>query len=112
MTYTKKQRETMGFIQSFSKENGIAPSFKEMSEKFEISIVSIHERINALVSKGAILKVKNQSRAIKILDDDYLGASKEDLRNALRNALEGSEGWENVARELLGVVAENNLILP
>jgi len=41
---TKKQMETLSFVQEFSGKNKRTPTLKEIAEYFRISMVSVYER--------------------------------------------------------------------
>ena len=74
-TYTTKQRDALRIIQNSIEEQGIAPTLEEIAyEMGGISRVAVLDHLRALEKKGAIRRKARQSRAIEILDQDYLPA--------------------------------------
>jgi repressor LexA len=71
MTLTKRQREILTFLGSYSEEHGYAPSFEEIAEHFNYnSLATVHEHLSNLERKGYIRRSYNESRAIEILPSD------------------------------------------
>lgn len=67
---TKRQKEVLDFIKKFINEKGYSPTLEEIKKKLKLSAVStIHQHINALISKGYIKKFDNLARAIEISSD-------------------------------------------
>ncbi len=64
---TPKQKKTLDYLSSFSEKRGYMPSLKEISDHFNIAIVSAYERIRHLENKGRIQKTKGRPREIIIL---------------------------------------------
>ena len=64
---TKKQLELFDFIQKYTTENGVAPSFDEMKDYMGLkSKSSIHRLISALEKKEAVHRLPRQARAIEL----------------------------------------------
>ncbi len=64
---TKKQKQVLNFVESFTKKHTYAPSLEEVRKHFGLSSVSTaHHHIAKLVKEGLIKKEKNEPRAIKI----------------------------------------------
>ena len=64
---TKKQREVLDFIQSYSKKKGYAPSLEDICKNFGLSSVSTaHFHISKLKKEGYLEKLKNRARAISV----------------------------------------------
>jgi repressor LexA len=71
MPLTKRQREILTFLESYTDENGYAPSFEEIAEQFGFtSLATVHEHLSNLERKGAIRRGYNESRAIEILPSE------------------------------------------
>src|SRR5918996_1607476 len=71
MPLTKRQREILDFLTSYSEQNGYAPSFEEIARQFEYnSLATVHEHLSNLERKGYIKRAYNESRAIEILPSD------------------------------------------
>jgi repressor LexA len=68
MPLTKRQREILTYLNSYTEENGYAPSFEEIAEQFGYnSLATVHEHLSNLERKGYIKRGYNESRAIEIL---------------------------------------------
>src|SRR3954470_4474042 len=68
MPLTKRQREILNYLSSYTEQNGYAPSFEEIAESFNYnSLATVHEHLSNLERKGYIQRSYNESRAITIL---------------------------------------------
>ena len=68
MPLTKRQREILTYLGSYTTSNGFAPSFEEIAEEFNYnSLATVHEHLSNLERKGYIKRSYNESRAIEIL---------------------------------------------
>jgi repressor LexA len=68
MPLTKRQREILDFLTSYSEQNGYAPSFEEIARQFNYnSLATVHEHLTNLERKGYIRRTPNESRAIEIV---------------------------------------------
>jgi repressor LexA len=68
---TKRQREILSYLGSYSEMNGYAPSFEEIAEQFDYSsLATVHEHLSNLERKGYIKRSYNESRAIEILPSE------------------------------------------
>jgi repressor LexA len=73
MPLTKRQREILNYLTLYSEQNGYAPSFEEIAEKFSYSsLATVHEHLSNLERKGFIKRSYNESRAIEILPSDLM----------------------------------------
>ena len=71
MPLTKRQREILNYLATYSEQNGYAPSFEEIAETFEYSsLATVHEHLTNLERKGYIKRSYNESRAIEILPSE------------------------------------------
>src|SRR3978361_629238 len=71
MPLTKRQREILTYLTTYSEQNGFAPSFEEIAENFDYnSLATVHEHLTNLERKGFIKRSYNESRAIEILPSD------------------------------------------
>lgn len=60
MPLTKRQREILTFLQSYSEEHGYAPSFDEIARQFNYnSLATVHEHLTNLERKGYIKRSYN-----------------------------------------------------
>lgn len=66
---TKKQLAVLNYIQDFTEEKGISPSYREIQAGLELASVSaVAEHIDNLVAKGVLKKVPGAARTLEILD--------------------------------------------
>lgn len=71
MALTKRQREILSFLESYTDSNGYAPSFEEIAAQFNYnSLATVHEHLSNLERKGYIRRSYNESRSIEILPSD------------------------------------------
>lgn len=71
MPLTRRQREILDYLSEYASENGYAPSFDEIAERFDYaSLATVHEHLSNLERKGYIKRSYNESRAIEILPSD------------------------------------------
>jgi len=70
---TKKQKEVLDFVKTFSTNKGYAPSLEEIQRKFKMASVSTaHFYISKLKRAGYLEKLKNKARAISIPEKEPL----------------------------------------
>lgn len=68
MALTKRQSEILSYVQQQIQDNGYAPSFDEIAERFGFkSLATVHEHLTNLERKGYIHRAHNESRAIEVL---------------------------------------------
>ena len=68
MPLTRRQRQILDYLNSYSAANGYAPSFEEIAEHFNYnSLATVHEHLTNIERKGYIKRTYNESRAIEIL---------------------------------------------
>ena len=71
MPLTKRQREILDFLTSYSEAFGYAPSFEEIAAQFNYnSLATVHEHLTNLERKGYIKRSYNESRAIEIMPSE------------------------------------------
>src|SRR3989344_3387575 len=64
---TKRQKEVLDFVETYSRKKGYAPSFEEIRKKLKLASVStIHFHISKLKAGGYLGKIDNKARAISI----------------------------------------------
>lgn len=69
---TKRQRELLNWVDTFIKEHGYGPSYREIMNGLgykSVSTVAIH--INGLLSRGYIRKRDNSARSLEVVSADY-----------------------------------------
>ena len=66
---TKKQQAVLDFLQDYTEENGVSPSYREIMTGLGLSSVSaVAEHIDNLVAKGVLQKNPGEARSLEILD--------------------------------------------
>jgi repressor LexA len=71
MPLTKRQREILSYLETYTADNGYAPSFEEIAAQFNYnSLATVHEHLSNLERKGYIRRTYNESRAIEILPSE------------------------------------------
>ncbi len=71
MPLTKRQRQILDYLATYSGEHGFAPSFEEIAHQFNYnSLATVHEHLTNLERKGYIRRSYNESRAIEILPSE------------------------------------------
>jgi len=71
MSLTKRQREILDYLSTYSDDKGYAPSFEEIASKFNYSsLATVHEHLSNLERKSYIKRKYNESRGIEILPSD------------------------------------------
>ena len=69
MALTKRQKEILDFIQSFSEQKGYAPSYREIAQHFELSsVATVAEHVESLRAKGLLAKAPNEARSLTLVD--------------------------------------------
>ena len=70
---TKKQKEVLDFLNTYSKDKGYAPSLDEVRRYFKLASVSTaHYYLKKLEEEGYLEKTSNQSRSINIYSNEVL----------------------------------------
>ena len=65
---TKRQRDILNFIHTFSRKKGFQPSMREIGEQFGIkSTHGVHRHLQALQKKGYLKRPPGQGRALELV---------------------------------------------
>lgn len=65
---TKKQRELLGFIDTFTVAHGYSPSYREIMRALDYKSVStVATHINNLIERGHLRKRENSARSLEVL---------------------------------------------
>src|SRR6202012_4610230 len=68
MAVTRRQKEVLDFLESFTQRNGYSPSFEEIARGLELkSLATVHKHITNLEKKGLLDRVHNRSRSIDVV---------------------------------------------
>ena len=66
---TKKQRELLRFIETFIKQHGYSPSYREIMRGLNYtSVATVALHVNSLVTRGHLQKRDNSARSLEVLD--------------------------------------------
>ena len=66
---TKKQQAVLDFLQDYTEEKGVSPSYREIMAGLGLTSVSaVAEHIDNLVAKGVLVKKPGEARSLEILD--------------------------------------------
>lgn len=66
---TKKQKEILGFIANFVKNNNSPPTFREISNSLGISVGTVQDQLQSLQKKGFLSWIPNKKRSLKLRDN-------------------------------------------
>lgn len=103
MTYlTERQKEILEFIQDYRKERGIAPTHREICERFGFSSYgTAYKHLKLLQEKGFLRRDWNQKRGIELLRAIPGGEGEHEIpflgRIAAGRPIEAISGQERVA---------------
>jgi repressor LexA len=103
MTYlTERQKEILEYIQEYRKERGIAPTHREICERFGFSSYgTAYKHLKLLQEKGFLRRDWNQKRGIELLRAIPGGEGDRDLpffgRIAAGRPIEALSGGDRVA---------------
>ncbi len=65
---SKRQKEIYDFIGLFDEQNGYSPTYREIAEHLGLrSAGTVKQHVDALAAKGAIEKLYNTNRSLKVL---------------------------------------------
>jgi repressor LexA len=68
MPLTRRQKQILDYLQEYIGQNGYAPSFEEIAERFAFrSLATVHEHLTNLERKGYIHRAHNESRSIEVI---------------------------------------------
>lgn len=69
MTTTPKQLATLVFIRAYIRKHGQPPTLREIADRFNVSTVTIHERIHAMEALGILTITPHKSRSIRLVGE-------------------------------------------
>jgi repressor LexA len=84
MNLTPKQLEVVELIKACRIKNGYSPTMQELAQELGVSKVTVFERIEALIRKGALHREANKARSLSIAE-----SYRADERSPLRFPLVG-----------------------
>ena len=71
MNLTPKQLEVLELIRDSQNANGYSPTMQELAQQIGVSKVTVFERIEALIRKGALTREPNRARSLSIAEKYY-----------------------------------------
>lgn len=86
---TERQRDILNFIREFQKERGMAPTHREICDRFGFSSYgTVYKHLSLLEKKGLIRRDWNQKRGVELVDEhepeDKRGGTRRDERSNAR----------------------------
>jgi repressor LexA len=68
MAITRRQKEVIDFLSSFTQKNGYSPSYEEIAQGLGLtSLATVHKHVTNLQNKGLLQRAHNRSRSIDVL---------------------------------------------
>jgi repressor LexA len=68
MAITRRQKEVIDFLTSFTQKNGYSPSYEEIASGLGLSsLATVHKHVTNLQNKGLLQRAHNRSRSIDVL---------------------------------------------
>jgi len=68
MAITRRQKEVIDFLSSFTSSNGYSPSYEEIAAGLGLSsLATVHKHVTNLQNKGLLQRAHNRSRSIDVL---------------------------------------------
>ena len=68
MAITKRQKEVIDFLSSFTSKHGYSPSYEEIAEGLGLnSLATVHKHVTNLQTKGLLQRAHNRSRSIDVV---------------------------------------------
>src|SRR3989344_2583860 len=75
---TKRQKEVLDFVESYTTKKGYSPSFEEIRKRLKLASVStIHFHISKLKKGGYLGNIENKARAISIASKEPIEAIRQ-----------------------------------
>jgi repressor LexA len=67
---TERQRDILQFIREFQREHGVAPTHREICDRFGFSSYgTVYKHLSLLEKKGLIRRDWNQKRGVEVIDE-------------------------------------------
>ena len=68
MAITRRQKEVIDFLSSFTNKNGYSPSYEEIAAGLGLSsLATVHKHVTNLQNKGMLQRMHNRSRSIDVI---------------------------------------------
>lgn len=72
LTLTPKQLRIFQLVREWRVTRGYSPTMQELANELGVSKVTVFEHVEALITKGALMRDKNKARSLSIADDAVL----------------------------------------
>ena len=74
MAITRRQKEVIDFLSSFTTKNGYSPSYEEIAAGLGLnSLATVHKHVTNLQTKGLLQRAHNRSRSIDVIPQRAAG---------------------------------------
>ena len=101
---TKRQKEVLDFVGSYSQKKGYAPSFEEIRKQLKLASVStVHFHISKLKEGGYVGKIENKARAISVASKELM------VKIPLLGMIAAGEPIEAIQQNEFIAIPKNNL---
>lgn len=77
LTLTPKQLRIFQLVREWRATRGYSPTMQELANELGVSKVTVFEHVEALISKGALMRDKNKARSLSIAEDAVLPHERE-----------------------------------
>ncbi|MEO6924141.1 MAG: transcriptional repressor LexA [Bryocella sp.] len=68
MAITRRQKEVLDFLTTFTSKNGYSPSYEEIAHGLDLSsLATVHKHVTNLQNKGMLQRAHNRSRSIDVI---------------------------------------------
>ena len=71
-TCTPKQLKILKYIHNYQKINELSPTYAEIANEFNVTVITVYEHIGALEKRGIVKREKHRARSIVIVDDTII----------------------------------------
>lgn len=102
---TKKQQQLLTYIDSFIREHGYSPSYREIMTGLNYnSVATVALHVNNLIKRGHLRKRENSARSLEVVGSDSM------REGALNSIKESEEKWfiERVDAMLKNLESQEN----
>lgn len=72
LNLTPKQLRVLKMIRDSRRRRGVSPTMQEIADEIGVSRVTVFEHVEALISKGAVVREANRARSLLIAPDLFL----------------------------------------
>ncbi len=79
MNLTPKQLRVLRLVDQCRRTKGFSPTMQELADQLGVSKVTVFEHIEALISKGALIRDANKARSLTLSPDVFLPTEEDEL---------------------------------